>query len=383
MSEQTTWSHTRLTSYLTCPCAYKLHYLQGEPVVATDPMRHGSEFHEAIERYAMHCWRGGNKPVKTSFDAGRAIAAGYPDLEEDIARWVDGTLWEWGCILPGETAPVEVMYQAELPNGDLFRGRVDLLQRYSEGAADDPFAESADLWVVTDYKTGWATYPEGRAPLQLLGYAWLVQQAFPEARQFELRIDSVRAPWSPKPWPVSGSLDWVTDSLVGIAERIKQDDEFAPNVGTACANCGVVLACPHARSAMVGGLREEPGQIARQVALCEALADAGKRALKEAVKQGGPVAVSATEAWGWEQRETVEVVSPREFADMAENLGLDPWQFAGVTGTQFAKAAKEVGEDGAALLARCTRRKTSNSFKTMRVADAVDATDKPAEEEAA
>ncbi|MDD3492636.1 MAG: PD-(D/E)XK nuclease family protein [Candidatus Thermoplasmatota archaeon] len=360
----TTWSHTRLSTYLACPCAYKLRYIAREPQVASPAMLAGQQMHEALERYALVCWRKGKRPLKTDFDAGRDIAAGYPDLQRDIERWVENTAWEWGVILPGDTSPVEQMYQGILPNGDLFTGRIDLLQRYGEGIADDPFAESADLWVLTDWKSGWGAFSEDGAPLQLLAYAWLVQWKWPEAREFELRIEAVRAPWSPKPWRVSGDLEWVAEQLAAMAERIKRDRDFEAHVGEACMNCTVVAACPHVKSATMEALREDPRELARQVALLEAAVAQGKRLLKQAVKDNGPVPVGeGREAWGWTRKESLACGSPRTAAETIEAAGGDPWEFVSMTPAQFAKALEAIEDDEArAALVRLGETKVKNEF---------------------
>lgn len=357
------WSHSRLQTYLSCPCAYKLHYLDKEPQIASDPMRDGSAFHEAIARYAEHCWRGGRKSRSTDFDEGRKIAQGYPDLEDDIVRWVENTVWEWGAILPGDTKPVEVMYNADLPSGDEFCGIVDLLQRYSGGVADDPFAESDDLWSLTDYKSGWATYPEDKAPLQLLGYAWLVQKTWPEARVFDLRIHSVRAPWSPKPWRVEGNLSWVAEKLDAIADRVRRDTEFSPSVGPACMTCNLVAACPHAQTNTLSTLSEDPVAIGRQVALLEARVKQGKALLKAAVKGRGPIPTDEPgKAWGWERTESTKPASARQGCEVIEAAGLDPWLYLGLTPAKFHDAQAAASEEAQALFERVSEVTVRNEF---------------------
>lgn len=362
----TRWSHSRLSTYLACPCAYKLRYIDKEPQIASDAMRAGSEFHEAIERYALACWRGGVKPKATDFDAGRKIAQGYPELAEDICRWVENTVWEWGAILPGDTQPVEVMYNADLPSGDEFCGVIDLLQRYKGGLSDDPFADSDDLWSLTDYKTGWATYPEDKAPLQLLGYAWLVQKTWPEALVFDLHIQSTRAPWSPKPWRVEGDLTWVADKLDAIADRVRRDEEFSPNVGPACMTCNVVAACPHAQTETVRALQEDPLLLSRQVALLEARAQQGKALLKAAVKERGPIPTGEPgKVWGWERTESVKPVSARQGCEAIEAAGLDVWQYIGLTPAKFRDAQAAAGEEAQVYFEQASETTVRNEFGMM------------------
>jgi hypothetical protein len=375
MSDPARWSHTRLGLYDTCPHAYELAYLRGEPQVATEPLDRGAQIHEAIERYALHCWSGGRKPMKTDFEAGRTIAAGYPDVEEDVRRFVEGTVWEWGALIANEGRPVEVDYSAALPNGDLYRGRIDLLQRYDD-ADNDPFSdnETGDLWVVTDWKSGVGAFSREKPPEQLLSYAWLVQQNHREATSFELRIDCVGWQRSPDPWRVSGDLSWVADRIVARIDRIRQTERFAPRPGFNCANCLHVHACDFRETATVQAFAMgDVAEKAQALAFLDAQVSAAKRALRKHVDKSGPV-VWDRNAWAVMPKESTVPASVREVCEAMEKAGIDYWPYVGMTATQLSKA-QDANPELVPMLRKLVETKVRNEFEIIKLPEAEEAND--------
>lgn len=251
--------------------------------------------------------------------------------------------------MPGETSPVEVMYEGQLPGGaGLFRGRIDLLQRQEGAADDDPFAESADEWWVTDWKTGYSIAATDEPPLQLLAYAWLVQQNYPEAREFLLRIACAGSPWSPRPWHLRGDLGWVGKDLAAIVTRIEADRDPEANVGAACQNCGYILACPKATSVTVdtlATLAADPAEWGNAVALMEATIKAHKALLKAAAQERGPVPVHDGRAWGFHETLSHVPASARQFGELLEQEGMDPYPYLGVTASQYRKAIEAADDN--------------------------------------
>lgn len=356
------WSHSRIRLYLDCPHAYYLHYVQGEPGVPSEAMVRGKHLHEAIARYARHCYRKGKRSLKTDFDEGRKIAAGYPELEGTIRDFIQNMAWEWGSVLPGENGPVESMYSATLPNDETFRGRIDLLQKQEGARSDDPFAEGDDEWWVTDWKSGFGMFAEDEPPLQLLAYAWLVQANFPEAKNLRLAIESIAAPWSPKPWNVSGDLSYVADKLCSIIDRVRADDECEPTVGVACQNCNYIAACKHAKSAMVAAVAgQNVVGLAEQVALLDPVTGAAKKLLKRAVEEHGPAVVGAA-AWGFYESESTRPASVRQAIELCLAEGFEPWAYIGMTAAQFEKLLKNAPEKLRGELEALAETKTSRQF---------------------
>jgi len=375
--ERPKWSNTRIALYGRCPYAYKRRYVDDEPAVATQPMLTGRDYHHALERYGTHCYRGGKRPVKTDFDEARHIAAGYPDIESDLIFALENITWDWGSMLPGDTGPVEVMYEAPLPNDEIYRGRIDLLQRYAEGASDDPFSQSEDnsLWMVTDWKSGFSQWSDEEAPLQLLSYAWLVQQAFPEALDFMLAIETLRGK-SPPGWRVSGKLDWVAERLSAQIDRILADEDLQAEVGPSCIGCQMINCCKHAQSASMLAITTSPLVTSNKVICADELAKHGKAQLKAVVKEiGRGITAGNGLEWAWDEQEVIECVSPRSFAEIMEQLGVDPWQFLSVTPAKFRDALTALPEGEREMLLEVGKAKKRRSFGLQKLAGEVEPSD--------
>ncbi|HOV50541.1 MAG TPA: PD-(D/E)XK nuclease family protein [Candidatus Cryosericum sp.] len=355
--DTTRWSHTRIDTYLRCPEAYRLKYVEGEPQIPTEGMVRGQQYHEAIQRYATHCYRLGKRPVKSDFDKARFIAASYPDLEEEITRVLENILWDWGSMLPGDTGPVEVLYEAPLPNGDSFCGVIDLLQRYEGGAADDPFsdADNDTLWAIIDWKSGFYQYRDEQPPMQLLGYAWLVQQRWPDAKNFALSIQSLSGR-SPDPWRLSGDMGWVADRILSCVERIYADKDLRPNMGPHCATCVMAASCKHAGTAAMGALREDPAAISESVFAADAVRTLGKKTIKALVSSTGvPLEAGDGKVWSWREREVLKPRTVQDFVFACGDAGIEPWQYLVITPAQFAKAVADAPEPAKEILLSVAR----------------------------
>jgi hypothetical protein len=185
-----------------------------------------------------------------------------------------------------------------LPDGKTeFSGHIDLLQRYegAAAAADNPFgadddseAGDGDLWVVTDFKTGlYGDFDDETSPRQLQWYAWLVQQSFPQARAFEVRLHSLRT-GHVLSWRLSGDLSYIGQELQAIADRIAREDEWEPTPGPACLSCLHIHACPLKDSETVQHITKmAPEQRLRTMLWHKAQASALNDLLKEHVKLTG------------------------------------------------------------------------------------------------
>jgi hypothetical protein len=362
--DMTRWSHTRIDAYLRCPEAYRLRYVEGEPQIPTEGMIRGQQYHEAIERYATHCYRLGKRPVKSDFDKARFIAASYPVLEEEVTRALENIIWDWGSTLPGDTGPVEILYEAPLPNGDSFCGVIDLLQRYEGGAADDPFsdADNETLWAVTDWKSGFYQYRDEQPPMQLLGYSWLVQQRWPDAQNFALSIQSLSGR-SPDPWRLSGDMGWVADRILSCVERIHADKDLRPNMGPQCATCVMAASCKHAGTAAMGALREDPGAISESVFAADGAKTRGKKTLKALVSSTGvPLEAGGGKVWSWREREVLKPRNVQDFVFACGDAGIEPWQYLVISPSQFAKAVAEAPEPAKDVLLSVARSVVERDF---------------------
>ncbi len=223
------WSHTRLSTYLRCPLAYKLGYIDEEPEQVGDALRRGREVHEFCEAYARECYR---QKEPTLWSWGREQLASYPpDVREIGERFIESTTFDWNLIVAdGES--VERPFALPLPDGlGILRGRCDLVQ----------YNEYEGNLVVTDYKSGFQYGAQDEeCPPQMQCYGWAMAQEFDvqqvtviyrhlgnnETRSWDL--------WDPQP-------SWAMSAV----RRVLADDRFEPTPSArACGWCGHRHLCP-------------------------------------------------------------------------------------------------------------------------------------------
>lgn len=244
-------SYSAFSTFLKCPPAYHLCYVQGDEGTTPPALKGGSDNHEAIARYGAHCYQ---HKRASDLEAGRKIALGYPEPSRSvIEQFIENWRWEWGATIVEGVAPVEQEFRALLPDGRTeFSGHLDLLQCY-EGAGDveaEPFGMDdsgtgdGNLWRITDFKTGlYGEFTEEQPPKQLEWYAWLVQQCKPGARSFEVNLHALRTGRSVS-WRLGGDLAYIGNELQAIADRIAREEQWEACPGEHCISCLHVHACP-------------------------------------------------------------------------------------------------------------------------------------------
>ena len=292
------WSYSNLSLYDTCPQAWWLRYVKRETGLTSFAQERGTVFHEKWAEYADHCFRTG---LPSDFDFARQLIAGYdPRISEQFERAAESWQWEWGKVVGGDLCPVEEPLEVIIPGGYKFVGRVDLVQRH-EGSLD--FGMGDDLWIITDFKTGWPTaYEQADPPDQQLTYAYMVQKQHEDAFNFELRYWCAGAPFQPKSWHVEGVLDWIGLGLQKRIERILADKQFKPKPGNACKWCNYEPCCPLSQSALVRALKEEdPVDLAAELAVLDARRYRIREAMQKRVIDDADAGVTPSgDRWGWE-----------------------------------------------------------------------------------
>jgi hypothetical protein len=292
--DERAYHYTRLQNYLACP-AQEACRRAGEPSLPTDAMRRGSEVHEGAARILQACVDAKRRHLP---DRGAAIAAGYSG---DAARLIT----EFGKVAEApqgagvEVIGVELPLTAQLPNGARFAGTCDVLYK-EQRETSNPFAADDTVWTVLDWKTHVPDYVwQPEPPDQLLWYAWLVQQCYPEAQDFRVGIAglAVWQEWRSWFWPrpetqtqLERNLGYVGERLAGIVDRMAADDRCEPHPGPACGNCCYRLACPcHDTATLQAVCGETPEGWLRKLLWHNAQADALKPLLKAHAAEHGPV----------------------------------------------------------------------------------------------
>lgn len=300
-------SYSAYSTFLRCPPAYRACYIEGDPGVTPAALKNGAGTHEAIARYAAHCF---NKGRKSDLEEGRRIALGYMEpVRELVEKFVEDWRFEWGATIVEGVAPVEQEFRAMLPDGKTeFSGHLDMLQRY-EGAAsveEVPFGEEGvgdgddALWTITDLKSGLYgdCWNDEVAPKQLQWYAWLVQQNYPQARAFKVCLYSIRTGYTLE-WQLGGDLSYIGHELQAIADRIAREEEWEPCPGPACLTCLHVHCCPLKDSETVRAITDIPPETTLQLYLWHKAQYAALNGLlKEHVQQTGETVRVGEVAYG-------------------------------------------------------------------------------------
>lgn len=313
------WSHTFLQLCASCPAAAQAK-LRGEPSVAPKNVRSGSDLHAAVAAYAVACWERG---VTQDQEAAARIADGYTGaVRTNLLAFAKDTRWPWRKLQAANVAecPVEQMWEADLPNGERFVGRIDLCLVDKGGAKDNPFAEGEDTVRLVDWKSARpAAWNDQDPPDQLLDYALLYRYAHPEQQDYELMYGAPgwSGKWALKSWGVGRTeLDRHERRLVATIDRYLADEEWAATPGEACCDCFYTAACPLDRTTTFAALTgASPSSLAQAAAYHGAMAADAKKLLKALAEANGGEVEAGGVPWGWNAKTSLRLVMDREAAD--------------------------------------------------------------------
>jgi DNA helicase-2/ATP-dependent DNA helicase PcrA len=244
-------SATDIETYRTCPLKYKFARVFRIPSEPTLNQRFGILVHQVLERYHGPVPSPGGQALRE----GETRARGLPDLLNLLdAGWRRGGFGdsEEERQLRAKATQALVRYHDRFRDEDaeplwfersfqfrmgphLLRGRVDRVDRLPDGG-----------YELIDYKTGRPKSPaQLREDVQLSLYAvgaresWQLEAA-QQAYYYVLDDEKV---------PVERSAedrDWITETVLDVAEGI-QSQGFEPTPSwTACSMCDYRIACPAA-----------------------------------------------------------------------------------------------------------------------------------------
>ena len=250
MGSDTVFSHSRLSTYETCPRQYRYRYLDLLPVDATGAELHvGSVVHAVLERVY-----------------GAARTGRVPDLPE-ARRWFDE---EWGrvpaerlrivrpgfvvedyrglglsCLedymrrhapfTDGETIAVELQVDIDLGEGTRLVGYIDRVVRQGPG-----------VYEIHDYKTS-GSWPRPRdldADRQLSLYEMGIRQLHPDVREvlqvwhylaLQRRFERRRT---------AADLERVRAACRRLIARVREERTWPARPGVLCHWCDYRAACP-------------------------------------------------------------------------------------------------------------------------------------------
>ncbi len=241
-------SASDIETYRSCPLKYKFARVFRVPSESTMNQRFGILVHQVLERVhspddggttAVTPQGGGSiEELLALLDAGWR-RGGFGDTEEErqFRAKAVAALHRYHARTAAETAEpmwLEKSFQFKL-GPHVLRGRVDRVDRLPDGGHE-----------LIDYKTGRPrTVAQLREDVQLSLYAVGAREAWQlessqQAYHYVLDDEKVRVPAEDL------EVDWITDTVMRVADGIlSQDFEPTPSF-TACSMCDFRIACPAA-----------------------------------------------------------------------------------------------------------------------------------------
>ncbi len=310
------WSHTFLQLCASCPAAAQAK-LRGEPSVAPANVRGGGDLHDGIAEYARECW---TKGVTQDKETGARIADGYGGaVRTNLLAFVRDARWPWRKLKGADVqeCPVEQMWEADLPNGAHFVGRIDLCLVERGAAKENPFADSDDVVKIVDWKQGRpSAWNDTEAPPQLLDYALLYRYQHPEQQDYELMYGAPgwQGKWAFRCWSVGVSeLDRHERHLCATIDRYLADEKWEATPGEACAGCFYTAACPLRGTETLAQLTgASPAILAQAAAYHAAMAADAKKQLKAIAEANGGRVDAGGIPWGWNAKTRLQPVMDEE-----------------------------------------------------------------------
>lgn len=234
------YSYSRISTYLSCPFAYKKHYVDKISYASGEAANLGTYVHENIravlqgeETPFVNLQISSLKDAQRFFDNGNLVL-GFLDSKFDIEN-IESEQDVW----------VDENFNLVDPNSEqgFLRGIIDLVIEEKNGNL-----------IVLDWKTG-RSEPD---TLQLYIYAILTKAkygkypdevGFIKLRTKEITISKID----------TDIIDSVKKYLKELIKIIESDTEFKPKVGQHCSYCQVIHACPLAQDLNIPDLTTKEG----------------------------------------------------------------------------------------------------------------------------
>ena len=242
-------SPSKLSSFRTCPLAFRLSSIDGLPEAATQAMAKGTLVHKALERLYVEVPRGERTPEVAVALLHDSVASVLSHREHAALHWEEGgrqafvadaeALVRNDFVIEDPNAVdaggIEVKLRADL-DGLSMRGVIDRLDVTAEGL------------VVTDYKTGRAPSEtwEGKQMAGVHFYAFLCEQVL-GVRPVRIQLLHLREPVALTIEPSDQSTRGLGARAAAVWDAVTrccEQEDFRPRIGFACTSCSYQAYCP-------------------------------------------------------------------------------------------------------------------------------------------
>ena len=264
------YSHSRLSSYETCPRKYRYRYVDKvETEVEGIEAFMGKRVHEILERLYHHVARYGQPPSLAQIQQRfrREWAAGYHDQIRIVRDEHDADFYRRkgeGCLEhyyranypfdSGESVGIELDMRFSLDPGGRYemRGIVDRLVRTGEGR-----------YEIHDYKTG-SMPPRAKfaRDRQMPLYQIAVQQIYPDAEEVELVWHFVGLGRTIRARRTADELEQTRAETCSLIDKTRTVASFPGRKQPLCRWCEFNQICPVYREATTAPLSDpdDPGR---------------------------------------------------------------------------------------------------------------------------
>ncbi len=343
-------SYSRLSSFIRCPLAYKLTYLDRLPQARSGPMTLGGICHDFFEAYDRHL-------------AAQRLATDHAAAE----RIMSEVFLKFERPLPAELydeyrAICLDFVQTHVLDLDTFVGaevQIAITRAFAVCAWDaddvwfrfklDRLDKDGGRAIITDYKTGWGGEAD---PFQTLLYAvavWILNAHTPikpetgDIQVIETALLYTRSgrqnQWAFSPDKIRAGME----KMVDYADRVEQEQEWKANPGTACNGCSFA-GTSHCREKVRdwGQIRSQADAIraAEEFLTLNAQMKTRKDALKDWVRGHGPLTAKA-DVFDFGGRENYHVIDALGFVEAIKKAGYSPLDFYDIDTTGLKKRCQQ------------------------------------------
>lgn len=174
------FTHSMGKSMRRCPNQFRYKYIERlKPKVQGRPLREGTWMHKLLEtHYKGGDWKTAHKILTAKFDKMfEEERVDMPTLPDDCYRLMQSYLWHYKND-DWEVLEVEFVVECELPNGLIYRGRIDMLVREKHTGfiyiVDHKFnARMPDpVQNILDAASGLYIWAARRMGIEVQGFIW-------------------------------------------------------------------------------------------------------------------------------------------------------------------------------------------------------------------
>jgi CRISPR/Cas system-associated exonuclease Cas4 (RecB family) len=334
-------SHSRLTTFSSCPLAYRLQFIDKVPTEDSDAMEIGSAAHEFFDQWVKFTQK---SPVMGPSTIDELAAKCFQKEARNQDNFKDylgicqifAEEYKPDPAYPVVIAERQVAFDRHwkecnwFDKAVMFRAKIDRIEL--------PAGDAPKKIRITDYKTG---YSGAINTFQLDIYALVASLLYPGLEQVEIQFYYVKSGFKQVKTLEVKDLDVTKMQLEALMARVEGESKFKAKPGAKCLNCPVAASCTAKPSNLVALTSMEQAQtLGEEVAFLEAQAKAKKKALNAYCRTNGAVEAGGLVYNHYPVESLVVQIAP--FLSACVSYNQDPQDLLNPDSTAIKKACKKV-----------------------------------------